>query len=201
MDWNREILDAAVKCLESCEYMQTHSAFSVLAEMGESFPLIKEHNSTLLQHIEILVSKKEMKMDSIALGYKAKLLKYQERSVSAYTFSKIDGILFKPPPEESKPAHASSPNPRPSNLRPSKHRSEHERHSRNFPSPNQKCLSRESPDGMQTCPIKKVDQNHPVQHVNRNQERSPYRNQPQAVLDQIKKIFKITGAKKAVLLS
>ncbi|KAI0221254.1 THO complex subunit 2 [Massospora cicadina] len=178
MDWNREILDAAVKCLESCEYMQTHSAFSVLAEMGESFPLIKEHNSTLLQHIEILVSNKEMKMDSIALGYKAKLLKYQERCVSASTFSKIDGILFRPPPEEPKPGHASSPNLRPSNLRPSRHRLEQERHSRNSPPLSQKRQRPETSGDARNRLSRESDHSHSIQRVSLNRERSGRHDQP-----------------------
>ncbi|KAJ9083229.1 THO2 plays a role in transcriptional elongation [Entomophthora muscae] len=117
LNWNRQIFDAIFPCLESADYMQIHAAFTILAQVKDTYPLTKEHIVALLQQVEVLVLDPEVKMNSIALSYKCivHIDEIVERCVPFAAFSRIHAIIFRPrpearpAPEEARAAPVASP--------------------------------------------------------------------------------------------
>lgn len=94
LDWHKRIYNVACFFLDSGEYMQTHNAFVILAQLEGTFPHSSEHCSGLLQRIESTIQNDTNKeFSSLALAYKAKLLKLQPQCVAMTSYSKIYGFV------------------------------------------------------------------------------------------------------------
>ncbi|KAJ9049346.1 THO2 plays a role in transcriptional elongation [Entomophthora muscae] len=101
LSWSNQILDIALQCLNSRECMQIHSTIFVLAEMEEIFPITTIQYSALLDPIQALVIDKQVNLCSLALSYKAKLIKLHPRCVPATTFAPIPDPPFRQPPPDN----------------------------------------------------------------------------------------------------